>query len=77
MLPKTTKAYLRIRDSLIGTGRRVQKLISQCIGFHTYEPTEYETIKIEMKELRKVDKNIYSHNVNSSSSLDQEQTTLK
>ena len=53
MLPKTTKAYLRIRDSLIGTGRRVQKLISQCIGFHTYEPTEYETIKIEMKNIRK------------------------
>ena len=52
-LPRTTKVYLRIRDSLIGTGRQVQKLISQCIGFHTYEPTEYETIKIEMKNIRK------------------------
>ena len=67
-LPKATKLYLRLRDNLRGTSRQVQKLISQCIGFHTYEPTEYETIKIEMKELRKVEKHNDSQNTNSSSS---------
>ena len=67
-LPKVTKLYLRLRDNLKGIGRQVQKLISQCIGFHTYEPTEYETIKIEMKELRKVEKHNDSQNTNSNSS---------
>ena len=71
-LPRTTKVYLRIRNSIRGTGRQVQKLLSQCIGSHTYEPTEYETIKIEMKELRIVGKHNYSHHDNRSSSLDQE-----
>jgi hypothetical protein len=52
-LPTTTKAYLQIRDNLRSIGRRVQKFLTQCIGFHTYEPTEYENIKIEMKNIRK------------------------
>lgn len=52
-LPITVKVYLQVRDNLKGIGRRVQKFLAQCIGFHTYEPTEYENIKIEMKNIRK------------------------
>jgi hypothetical protein len=63
-LPTTTKVYLRIRDNLRSIGRRVQKFLTQCIGFHTYEPTEYENIRIELKDMKNAN-NSHIYNSNS------------
>jgi hypothetical protein len=46
-------SYLKVRRVLKAVRASINKVIAQCIWFHTYEPTEYKEVEIEMKNIRK------------------------
>ena len=48
-------SYLRVRRVPKAVRASINKVITQCIWFHTYEDPEYKKVKIEieMKDMRK------------------------